>query len=78
MTVHGTVAALLYSGIFVVELDNGPTVRAYTSGNLRKFHVPVRNGDRVTVELSPYDLSRGRITEREHGNGPIAGGVAVR
>jgi translation initiation factor IF-1 len=47
-----------------VELDNGHTVLAYLSGKMRKHYIRVLLGDRVRVELSPYDLSRGRITYR--------------
>ena len=50
--------------MFRVELDNGHIVLAHISGKMRKFYIRILPGDRVTVELSPYDLSRGRITYR--------------
>lgn len=50
--------------MFKVELDNKHVVLAYTAGKMRKFYIKILPGDRVTLELSPYDLSRGRITYR--------------
>ena len=50
--------------MFTVELDNGHTVLGHLSGKMRKNFIRVLPGDRVTVELSPYDLTRGRITYR--------------
>jgi translation initiation factor IF-1 len=50
--------------MFKVELDNGHVVLAHISGKMRKYYIRILPGDRVTVELSPYDLSRGRITYR--------------
>jgi translation initiation factor IF-1 len=49
---------------FEVELENGHRVLAYVSGRMRKFFIRILPGDRVRVELSPYDLTRGRITYR--------------
>jgi translation initiation factor IF-1 len=49
---------------FRVELDNGHEVLAYLSGKMRKYYIRVLLGDRVLVELTPYDLTRGRITYR--------------
>ncbi len=51
--------------MFRVELENGHKVLAHVSGKMRKFFIRILPGDRVTVELSPYDLSRGRITYRK-------------
>jgi translation initiation factor IF-1 len=50
--------------MFKVKLQTGQEVLAYTSGKMRKFYIRILIGDRVRVELSPYDLSRGRITFR--------------
>ncbi len=60
----GTVKELLPNATFRVELDNGHEVLAHTSGKMRKFRIRVLAGDRVTVEMTPYDLSKGRITFR--------------
>ena len=49
---------------FMVELENGKEILAYISGRMRKFYIRVLPGDQVTVALSPYDLTRGRITFR--------------
>ena len=62
--VEGKVIEPLPNAMFRVELDNGHTVLAHISGKMRKFYIRILPGDRVTVELSPYDLSRGRITYR--------------
>jgi translation initiation factor IF-1 len=61
---QGTVTEVLPDTNFRVELDNGHKVLAYISGRMRKNYIRILEGDRVTVELSPYDLSRGRITYR--------------
>jgi translation initiation factor IF-1 len=62
--VEGTVVEPLPNAMFRVELDNGHVVLAHISGKMRKYYIRILPGDRVTVELSPYDLSRGRITYR--------------
>jgi translation initiation factor IF-1 len=54
----------LPNAMFKVKLQTGQEVLAYTSGKMRKFYIRILIGDRVRVELSPYDLSRGRITFR--------------
>ncbi|MGH7458345.1 MAG: translation initiation factor IF-1 [Longimicrobiaceae bacterium] len=61
---QGTVTEVLPDTNFRVELENGHTVLAYISGKMRKHYIRILAGDSVTVELSPYDLSRGRITYR--------------
>jgi translation initiation factor IF-1 len=61
---EGTVIEALPATQFRVELDNGHTVLAYLSGKMRKYYIRILLGDRVRVELSPYDLTRGRITYR--------------
>ena len=60
----GTVTEALKGTKFRVELDNGHEVVAYLSGKMRKYYIRILLGDRVKVELSPYDLDRGRITYR--------------
>ncbi|BCR05115.1 MAG: translation initiation factor IF-1 [Trichloromonas sp.] len=63
--VEGEVIEPLPNAMFRVKLDNGHVVLAHISGKMRKFYIRILPGDRVTVELSPYDLTRGRITYRE-------------
>ena len=60
----GTVSELLPNATFRVKLDNDHTILAHTSGKMRKNRIRVLAGDRVTVEMTPYDLSKGRITFR--------------
>ena len=62
--VEGTVVETLPNAMFRVELDDGHLVLAHISGKMRKYYIKIVNGDKVTVELSPYDLTRGRITFR--------------
>ena len=62
--VEGEVLEPLPNAMFKVELDNGHEVLAHVSGKMRMNYIRILPGDRVTVELSPYDLSRGRITYR--------------
>jgi translation initiation factor IF-1 len=62
--VEATVAELLPNTMFRVKLDNGHQVLAHISGKMRKHFIRILPGDRVRVELSPYDLSRGRIVYR--------------
>ncbi|MDP2400785.1 MAG: translation initiation factor IF-1 [Actinomycetota bacterium] len=61
---EGTVVEPLPNAMFRVELDNGHKVLAHISGKMRMHYIRILPGDRVVVELSPYDLSRGRITYR--------------
>jgi translation initiation factor IF-1 len=61
---EGVVTDVLPSAMFRVTLDNGYAVIATIGGNMRRFRIRVLAGDRVQVELSPYDLTRGRITFR--------------
>jgi translation initiation factor IF-1 len=63
--VEGEVVEALPNTMFRVELDNGHTVLAHMAGRMRRFRIRINPGDRVKVELSPYDLTRGRITYRE-------------
>ena len=60
----GTVVDTLPNTMFRVELDNGHVVTAHISGKMRKNYIRVLEGDRVKVEMSPYDLTRGRVTYR--------------
>ncbi|MGD2269627.1 MAG: translation initiation factor IF-1 [Desulfobacterales bacterium] len=62
--VEGVVLETLPNAMFKVELDNKHQVLAHISGKMRMHFIKILPGDRVTVELSPYDLSRGRITYR--------------
>ena len=60
----GTVKELLPNAMFRVLLDNKHEIIAHTAGKMRKFRIRVLAGDRVTVEMTPYDLTKGRITFR--------------
>ncbi|MCX7711256.1 MAG: translation initiation factor IF-1 [Clostridia bacterium] len=62
--VEGTVVEALPNAVFQVELENGHKVLAHISGKLRMNFIRILPGDKVTIELSPYDLTRGRITWR--------------
>jgi translation initiation factor IF-1 len=62
--VEGTVVEALPNAMFRVELENGHKVLAHVSGKMRMYFIKILPGDKVTVELSPYDLSRGRIVYR--------------
>mgnify|MGYP003302144725 CR=1 FL=1 len=62
--VEGTVREALPNTVFKVELPNGHIITAHISGKLRMNYIRILPGDKVTVELSPYDLTRGRITWR--------------
>jgi translation initiation factor IF-1 len=65
ISVEGTVTETLPNAMFRVELEGGHRVLAHISGKMRMHYIKILPGDKVTVELSPYDLSRGRITYRE-------------
>jgi len=62
--VEGTVTEPLPNAMFRVELENGHNVLAHISGKMRMHYIKILVGDKVTVEMSPYDLSKGRITYR--------------
>jgi len=62
---EGVVKEVLPNAMFIVELENGHEVLGHISGKLRMNFIRILSGDRVTVELSPYDLTRGRITWRK-------------
>ena len=64
IVMEGKIVDTLPNAMFKVELENGHEVLAYLSGKMRKYYIRVLLGDRVKVEMSPYDLTRGRITYR--------------
>jgi len=64
IVVEGTVIEPLPNAMFRVELENGHRVLAHTSGKMRRYVIRILPGDKVTVELTPYDLTRGRIIYR--------------
>ena len=64
ISVEGTVVETLPNAMFKVELENGHRVLAHVSGKMRMHFIKILPGDRVTVELSPYDLEKGRIVYR--------------
>ena len=64
ITVEGTVVETLPNAMFRVELVNGHRIRAHISGKMRMHFIKILPGDKVSVELSPYDLTRGRIVYR--------------
>jgi translation initiation factor IF-1 len=74
----GLVTEVLPDSRFRVTLDNGHPVVAYTGGKMRKHHIRILAGDKVSLEISPYDLSKGRITFRHIAGRPPAGAVARR
>lgn len=64
---QGTVVDTLPNTMFRVELENGHVITAHISGRMRKNYIRILTGDKVTVELTPYDLSKGRIIFRDKG-----------
>lgn len=74
---NGVVDEVLPDSRFRVTLDNGHMLIAYTAGKMRKHHIRILAGDKVSLELSPYDLSKGRITFR-HIEGRAPGGAPPR
>jgi translation initiation factor IF-1 len=73
LVVEGVVVEALPGTQFKVRLENGHEILAYLSGKMRKFYIRILLGDRVKVEMSPYDLTRGRITfrQRKMNNAPV-------
>ncbi len=61
---QGTVIEVLPNTVFRVKLENDHVITAHISGRMRKNYIRILNGDSVTIEMSPYDLSKGRITFR--------------
>ncbi|MEW5769598.1 MAG: translation initiation factor IF-1 [Pseudomonadota bacterium] len=71
LEMNGVVTEVLPDSRFLVTLDNGHNLVAYSAGKMRKHHIRILAGDKVSLELSPYDLSKGRITFRHiEGRGP--------
>lgn len=66
---EGTVVDALPNTMFRVELDNGHVILAHISGKMRKNYIRILKGDKVTVEMTPYDLTKGRITFRHKEGG---------
>jgi len=62
--VEGTVLETLPNAMFKVELENGHVILAHISGRMRKNYIKILPGDKVTIEMTPYDLTKGRITYR--------------
>jgi len=75
---EGKVLEALPDGRFRVLLDNGHEVMAYTSGRMKRAHIRVLVGDRVTVEMTPYDLTKGRISFRQKAEAVAAPGSVRR
>ena len=76
---NGVVDEVLPDSRFRVTLDNGHALIAYSAGKMRKHHIRILAGDKVSLELSPYDLSKGRITFRHIDNrGAVSGQVRRR
>ncbi len=63
-SIEGKVSDLTRGGVYLVKLDNGVDITAHASGKMRQRRIRVLTGDRVTVEMSPYDLTKGRINFR--------------
>jgi translation initiation factor IF-1 len=73
LEMNGVVDEVLPDSRFLVTLDNGHKLVAYSAGKMRKHHIRILAGDKVSLELSPYDLSKGRITFRHlQTRGPVA------
>jgi translation initiation factor IF-1 len=74
LEMNGVVMEVLPDSRFRVTLENGHNLVAYTAGKMRKHHIRILAGDKVSLELSPYDLSKGRITFRHiEGRAPTTG-----
>ena len=71
LVLDGKIVEALPNTSFRVELENGHTVLAYLSGKMRKYYIRILLGDRVRLEMSPYDLSRGRIVYRQKKHSPM-------
>lgn len=73
LEMNGVVAEVLPDSRYRVTLDNGHKLVAYSAGKMRKHHIRIIAGDKVSLEISPYDLSKGRITFRHiEGRSPIS------
>jgi translation initiation factor IF-1 len=79
LEMSGVVNEVLPDSRYRVMLDNGHGLIAYTAGKMRMHHIRILAGDKVTLELSPYDMTKGRITFRHiAGKGPSSGGAPKR
>lgn len=79
LEMNGLVTEVLPDSRFRVSLENGHQLIAYTSGKMRQHHIRILAGDKVSIELSPYDLSKGRITFRHlEKRGPATPGYRHR
>ncbi len=74
----GVVVEILPDSRFRVQLDNGHETLAYTSGKMRKHRIRILAGDRVTVEMTPYDLTKGRLSFRHKDERPTSTAAAMR
>jgi translation initiation factor IF-1 len=78
LTFEGIVTEVLPEARFRVELDNGHPIVAYTAGKMKKNRIKTLVGDRVTIEMTPYDLDKGRLVFRHKGEGGGGGAPFVR
>lgn len=75
LEMEGVVAEVLPDNRFQVTLENGVVVTAYAAGKMRKHHIRILAGDKVSLEMSPYDLTKARITFRHKDERPAPGGA---
>ncbi|MGV1682652.1 translation initiation factor IF-1 [Sphingopyxis sp. GW247-27LB] len=73
LTFDGVIDEILPDARFGVVLENGHRIIAYTAGRMRRFRIRSVVGDAVRVEMTPYDLSKGRLVYRERGSAPVTG-----
>jgi len=73
LTFDGVIDEILPDARFGIVLENGHRIIAYTAGRMRRFRIRSVVGDAVRVEMTPYDLSKGRLVYRERGSAPVAG-----
>ncbi|SKB25153.1 translation initiation factor IF-1 [Sphingopyxis flava] len=73
LTFDGVIDEILPDARFGVVLENGHRIIAYTAGRMRRFRIRSVVGDAVRVEMTPYDLSKGRLVYRERGSAPVNG-----
>jgi len=78
LSFEGSIEEILPDGRFRVTLENGHRLIAYTAGRMRRFRIRSVVGDGVRVEMTPYDLTKGRIVYRDRGPGGPAGGARKR
>ncbi|WP_447929678.1 translation initiation factor IF-1 [Sphingopyxis fribergensis] len=78
LSFEGSIEEILPDGRFRVTLENGHRLIAYTAGRMRRFRIRSVVGDAVRVEMTPYDLTKGRIVYRDRGPGGPAGGARKR